>query len=91
MNTTAWRAFCAGCVLVGALCGCAAPSASSDASTREAKAELRQLKFAYDMGNISREDYEQRRALIISKHPDSWALAPGTPLNESVRSTLKQP
>jgi hypothetical protein len=71
-----------GCALLPILAGCATPLTRPTTGQ-----ELIDLKRAYDAAAISKEEYDDRRAMILSGKPaPPDFLAPGSPLNESVRS-----
>jgi hypothetical protein len=82
------RFACLGCAVVAALTGCA--SSNETASDRTAEATVGQqlidLKRAYDLGALSQKEYERRREYVLGKPRGKMSLAPGSPLNESIRS-----
>jgi hypothetical protein len=71
-----------GCAVLPLLAGCASPVMRPTIGK-----ELVDLKRAYDLGAISSEEYDDRRTRVLSgRASPSTFLAPGSPLNESVRS-----
>jgi hypothetical protein len=81
------RFACLGCAVV-ALAGCTSSNETASGRTSEVTVgqQLIDLKRAYDLGALTQEEYERQREYLLGKPRGKMSLAPGTPLNESIRS-----
>jgi type IV pilus biogenesis protein CpaD/CtpE len=77
-----------GCAVVALLAGCASSNETATGCNPDATVgqQLIDLRRAYDLGALSQQTYERQREAILGKPRSKTSLAPGSPLNESVRT-----
>ena len=77
-----------GCAVVALLAGCASSNETASGRNPEVTVgqQLIDLQRAYDFGALSQQAFERQREAILGKRRSKTSLAPGSPLNESVRN-----